>query len=130
MSKIYYNPKLKTYAKINRNQYSMNKYEWIFRNLVLRKKLTWYIFLRQKIIDSYILDFYCPVLKLWIEIDWESHNYTIDYDDERSKILFSHGIKLIRYTNDEIEKKLDPVIIDLYEKLENRKKELKIWPPL
>ena len=27
MTKVYYDPKLKTYAKINRNQYTMNKFE-------------------------------------------------------------------------------------------------------
>lgn len=130
MAKVYYNPKLKNYAKVNRNQYTMTKHEWIFRNFVLRKKLTWYTFLRQKIIYSYILDFYCPRLKCWIEIDWENHNYTIDYDGERSKVLNDCGIKIIRYTNDEIEKELEAVIQDLHTKLEDRKKEIKKCPPL
>jgi len=130
MSKIYYDSKLKTYATNNRNQYAMTKHEWIFWNLVVRKKLTWHTFLRQKIIYSYILDFYCPTLKIWIEIDWEGHNYAIDYDEERTKILNEHGIKIIRYTNNEIEKKLEAVIQDVHTNIEDRKKEIKKCPPL
>ncbi|MCX6824148.1 MAG: endonuclease domain-containing protein [candidate division SR1 bacterium] len=108
----------------------MTKHEGIFRNFVLRKKMTGYTFLRQKIIYSYILDFYCSTLKLGIEIDGESHNDTVDYDEERVKVLHDCGIKIIRYTNDEIEKKLEAVIQDVHTKIEDRKKEIKKCPPL
>jgi len=54
----------------------------------------------------------------------------MDYDEERSKVLNSHGIKIIRYSNDEIEKKLEAVIQDLNVQLGDRKKEIKKCPPL
>lgn len=60
--------------------------------------------LRQRPIDYFIVDFYCPILKLVIEVDGESH-YTeegIDYDKERTQRLESYGIKVIRYTNQQI----------------------------
>ena len=37
------------------------------------KQLLGYDFHRQKPIDEYVVDFYCPKLKLVIEIDGDSH---------------------------------------------------------
>ena len=121
---IYYNPKSKDFAKIARNQEAMTKYEWIFRNMVLKWNQTWYRFLRQKVISLYILDFYCGKLKLWIEIDGDSHNYSIDYDQNRTNFFKELWIKIIRYTNNDIQKNLDWVIIDLQEKIKLRKEDL------
>ncbi len=45
---IYYNPNLKYFSKINRNQNTMVKSEWILRNIILKRDATWYRFLRQK----------------------------------------------------------------------------------
>lgn len=39
-----------------------------------------YRFRRQKVIGKYIVDFYCPKLKLVIEIDGSSHDYKYEYD--------------------------------------------------
>ena len=46
---------------------------------------------RQKPIDNYIVDFYCPKLKLVIEIDGETHieEKDIKRDVNRTKILES-----------------------------------------
>ncbi len=63
-----------------------------------------YPILRQKPIDNYIVDFYCPKLRLVIEIDGDSH-YTDEgksYDDERTRILESYGLKVLRFSNTEI----------------------------
>jgi len=38
------------------------------------KKVLGYDFHRQKPIDEYVVDFYCPELKLVIEIDGDSHD--------------------------------------------------------
>ncbi len=59
---------------------------------------------RQRPIDHFIADFYCPSLKLVIEVDGEGH-YTYegkDYDRERTQRLEGHGIKVIRFTNQQI----------------------------
>ncbi len=121
---LYYNSKNKEHAKKNRNQYSMTEAEWKIWNLVLRKDQIWYRFLRQKLIGNYILDFYCSKLKLWIEIDDESHNRKWEQDELRTKYLNNLWIKIIRYTNNNVHYKLDSVILDLETKLEERKIEL------
>lgn len=121
---LYYNSKNKGYARINRNQYLMTEAEWKMRNWVLRKDKMWYRFLRQKPVWNYILDFYCHKLKLWIEIDDNSHDWKGEYDEERTKYLNSVGIEIIRYTNNNIHYHLDAVIIDLESKIQERAKNL------
>lgn len=49
------------------------------------KKIRGFQFTRQKPIDKYIADFYCPKLKLAIEIDGNTHNYRINEDIQRQK---------------------------------------------
>ena len=117
---LYYNSKNKDYARINRNQYVMTEAEWKMRNRALKKDKTWYRFLRQKPVWNYILDFYCHKLKLWIEIDDNSHDWKWEYDEERTKYLNNVGIEIIRYTNNNIHYSLDAVTIDLKSKIRER----------
>ncbi|WP_084669152.1 endonuclease domain-containing protein [Spirulina major] len=89
------------------------------KNMTPAEKKLWYEYLRtfqhrvhrQRPIDNYIVDFYCPHLKLVIEIDGESH-YTkeaIEYDKIRTQILNGYGLKVIRFTNQEILQNLEGV---------------------
>ena len=78
-------------------------------------------------IDSFILDFYCSELKLWIEIDWWYHDEVQDYDEVRSDILENkYGIKIVRFTNEDIEKNLDGVALEMDEIVKNRCAELNL----
>ena len=84
----------------------------------LRKNATpeenhlWYDFLakyeirfqRQKSIDNFIADFYCHKAKLVIEIDGSQH-YTDEgkeKDEFRTEILAGYNLKVIRFTNHQI----------------------------
>jgi very-short-patch-repair endonuclease len=63
-----------------------------------------YRFLRQRPIDHFIVDFYCPALRLVIEVDGEQH-YTEEgkaYDAERDTILQSYGLRVVRFRNEEV----------------------------
>jgi very-short-patch-repair endonuclease len=59
---------------------------------------------RQRPIDNFIVDFYCPSLKLVIEIDGETHDnqQAQEYDLERTRILERYGLKVIRFTNQDV----------------------------
>lgn len=60
--------------------------------------------LRQRPIDNYIVDSYCPRLRLIIEIDGEAH-FTEEgkaNDTHRTGILEAYGLKTIRFTNREV----------------------------
>ncbi len=61
-------------------------------------------FRRQQPVGSFVLDFYCPRLKLAIELDGSGHARatTSLKDTERDKILRSLGIKVIRFWNSEL----------------------------
>lgn len=121
---ISYNSNNKDYARINRNQYTMTEAEWKICNLVLRKDKTWYRFLRQKPIWNYIIDFYCHKLKLWIEIDDDSHNVKWIYDIDRTKYFNTLWIEIIRYTNNDVYYKLDSVAMDLETEIKERENKL------
>jgi very-short-patch-repair endonuclease len=60
--------------------------------------------LRQRPIDRFIVDFYCAALKLVIEVDGESH-FTDEgrmRDAERTQVLESYGLTVLRFTNAEV----------------------------
>ena len=61
-------------------------------------------FLRQKVIDRYIVDFYCHDARLIIEMDGSQH-YDPSYqlkDAERTKQLESRNLLVIRIPNNEV----------------------------
>ncbi|MBQ4569450.1 MAG: endonuclease domain-containing protein [Ruminococcus sp.] len=83
------------------------------KNATRQEKHLWYDFLskyeirfqRQKAIDNFIADFYCHKAKLVIEIDGSQH-YTEDAigkDEFRTKILKGYDLKVIRFTNRQID---------------------------
>lgn len=115
---IPYNPKLVEVARENRkNQTQAEKKIWL--KVLQDKQFENYKFLRQKPLDNFIADFYCAELMLVIEIDGDSHIRQKEYDILRSKKLEAYGIKVIRYTNDEIMSNLEGVIRDLKKELRN-----------
>jgi very-short-patch-repair endonuclease len=89
------------------------------KNMTVAEQKIWYQYLRnfqykvlrQRPIDNYIVDFYCPQLKLVIEVDGDSHfrKETQEYDQKRTDILESYGLKVIRFTNEEIINNLEGV---------------------
>jgi very-short-patch-repair endonuclease len=82
------------------------------KNMTKAERKLWYEYLRnfplrvhrQRPIDRFIVDFYCPKLKLVIEIDGETHNSkeAQDYDAERTIILSGYKLKVIRFSNEDV----------------------------
>ena len=72
---------------------------------VLRKnKRNKMYFRRQHPVSRFILDFYCHELKLAVEVDGGYHfsREQMERDGNRSAELERFGIKVIRYTNQEV----------------------------
>jgi len=69
-------------------------------------------FFRQYGIGEYIADFYCPILKVVIEIDGAQHftGEGKEYDEFRQDYMAQCGIKTIRFTNKEIFENIDGVL--------------------
>ena len=88
----------------------------------IRRNRIGYRFRRQHAISHVILDFYCPELRLGIEVDGGIHRQP----DVRAKDLYkeelieNYGITLLRFTNDLIAVNIDLVV----EKIRNAVREL------
>ena len=61
----------------------------------------------------YIVDFYCHEERLAIEIDGDSHFAQNEYDADRTEILNACGIRVVRFTNKEVEEDIDNVLMRL-----------------
>ena len=112
---IPYNPKLRLIARELRKNLTYGEARlWKY---LKSKQFDGYDFHRQKPIGNYIVDFYCPELDLIIEIDGGTHDEKrYDNDQVRQKYLESLGLKVIRFSEYEVLKRLDDVLqtIDLY----------------
>ena len=79
-------------------------------------------FTRQRIVNNYILDFYCHEIKLAIEVDG-SHHYeedSIEYDNARTEYLNGLGIEVVRFTNKDINKRFAGVCEKIKATVEER----------
>lgn len=100
------------------------------REMTPHERKLWYLFLRkypvkiykQRIIDRFIVDFYCASAKLVIEIDGSQHyeEQGLAYDMERSSILESYGLKVIRYSNREIDREFSAVCEQIDQMIQQR----------
>jgi len=74
---------------------------------------------RQKVIGNYIIDFYCAEKKTAIEIDGTQHFLTEgkEKDKIRDNYLNSLGIKVLRYSNYDINENFESVTKDIWNKL-------------
>jgi len=50
----------------------------------------------------FIVDFYCAEAKLVVEIDGSIHNSSLEYDQQRTEILKSRGLHVLRISNAEL----------------------------
>ncbi len=82
------------------------------KNMTEQERKLWYTFLRkypikiykQKILGNYIADFYCPQAKVVIELDGSQHfqGEGPEYDKRRTAFMEAKGIRVIRFTNREV----------------------------
>jgi very-short-patch-repair endonuclease len=93
---------------------------------ILRGKQMGVKFRRQHGIGHYITDFYCPELKLVIEVDGDSHSSADaqTYDTIRHDFMASLGIITLRFTNDEVMQNIEGIHQHLTEYLNT------VLPPL
>ena len=110
--------------KLTRFSQSMRK------NATPQENALWYQYLRnypirfrrQCTIGQYIVDFYCAKAKLVIELDGSQH-YNPDgmrYDEVRTGCLESLGLKVLRFTNTDINKNLRGVCQQIDKEVQQR----------
>ena len=76
------------------------------------KQLDGLRFCRQFSIGRYVLDFYCPVKRLCVELDGGHHadSETVCYDKERTEYLNHLRVNVLRFWNNEVFENLDGVL--------------------
>lgn len=95
-----------------------------------QEKHLWYDFLRhypvrfqrQKTIEGFIVDFYCHAARLVVEIDGSQH-YTeqgLAYDAERSAALSKYRLKVLRFSNREVDTLFEGVCRQIHTEVQTR----------
>ncbi|PIR75599.1 MAG: hypothetical protein CO030_00505 [Candidatus Magasanikbacteria bacterium CG_4_9_14_0_2_um_filter_42_11] len=108
----------------NKQEYTKKRRK-LRRDMPKGEKLLWhhlknsqlgYKFRRQYGIGSYTADFFCPKLKLCIEVDGLSHvgEDAEEHDKRRDAYMTSIGITVKRYTGGQVWDDLDNVKMDIY----------------
>jgi len=92
---------------LRHNQTTAESLLW---NQIRAKRFFGIKFKRQYGVGPYILDFFCREKHLAIEIDGGQHAEKIDYDNNRTMYLNDHGIKVLRFWNNEVTQNIDGVL--------------------
>jgi len=77
-------------------------------------------FRRQTPMGHYIADFVAHSCKLVVELDGESHDFEerIRHDERRDQWFASRGYRVLRFTNDDVMKNLEGVVLSILETAE------------
>ena len=105
------------------------------QDMTPQEKKLWYSYLRkypvkiykQRVIEHFIVDFYCPAARLVIELDGSQH-YTEqgkEYDEQRTAILEQYGVRVLRFTNLEVDRYLDAVCMQIDHVIRARAEDLR-----
>jgi len=105
---IPYNPKLKELSRRLRNNSTLS--EVLLWEQIKNRKINGFRFLRQKPIDNYIVDFFCPELMLAIEVDGITHDDKAAFDKDRQDRLESLGVNFLRFLDIDVKTNLEGVL--------------------
>ena len=102
--------------ELRRNQTEAEKIFWThMRN----KQFYGMKFFRQYSIGPHILDFYCPAMRLAIELDGGQHaeEETREYDKLRTDYLKTKGIDVIRFWNNDVIQNIEGILMEIEKRI-------------
>ena len=110
--KFHYNAFPETFMKARSLRKELTEAEGVLWNELRNRKLNGVKFRRQHPVGQFIVDFFCPVKELVIEIDGGIHfeEEVKERDENRTAELERYDLKVIRFTNDEVLNDLDGVL--------------------
>ena len=104
---------------VKKNNNLLSRAKALRKNMTPQERKLWYSFLRaypvkfykQRIIGPFIADFYCASAKLVIELDGWQHYETVgqDYDQKRDQYMKAQGLRVLRFSNREINEEFTAV---------------------
>ena len=100
------------------------------KNMTKQERHLWYDFLRdypikfyrQRVIDQFVVDFYCSKAKLILELDGSQHDTELGKasDIERTDILQKYHLEVMRFKNEEIDQNFQSVCEKIDQKVKER----------
>ena len=110
---------------LRKNETSTERLLW---HHLRNKQLDGYRFRQQHGFGPYILDFYCPELRLCIEQDGGVHDESgqKEKDEDRTVFLNENRIRVIRLKNEEVESDIDNVLNRIRDYINN---EIRLFRP-
>jgi len=119
---MYYGADSETLRAAHILRRSMTKAEAVLWKKLRDRNVISIKFRRQHPVYNFIVDFYYHEYKLVIEVDGEIHNDEIAsrYDLGRTEVLNNFGLKVIRFTNNQILCSLDSVIEKIQREIPKR----------
>ena len=132
MTKIFNKSSEKLKRQSLRN--AMPRAEQLLWKKLRRRQVLGYRFRRQYSVEGYVIDFYCPELKLAIEVDGDSHfqKGSQEKDYQRQVQVEALDIHFLRLRNVEVFQHLDDILVALGRKvheLEHRHMDPPAVPP-
>jgi very-short-patch-repair endonuclease len=103
------------FRKAHDLRHPMTDAEKLLWDKIRNRKLQGLKFRRQHPIHYYIADFYCHEKRLIVEVDGRIHldKAVREHDEHRTAELDRLGIKVIRFTNDQIFEQLEHVLKEI-----------------
>ena len=108
-----YNKNLQSRARdLRKNMTDAERMLW---SKLTRKQLSGFQFYRQRIIGNFIVDFYCPRVRLVIEVDGGQHYHgKVKTNDKiRDELLTNMGLKVLRFSDGDVLKEIDGVLEEI-----------------
>ena len=92
---------------------TMTRAETLLWRYLKANRLAGLGFRRQSPMGNYISDFVAHSCNLVVEVDGESHDFEerMRHDDRRDQWFASRGYRVLRFTNDDVIKNLEGVVI-------------------
>jgi imidazole glycerol-phosphate synthase subunit HisF len=119
---MYYNARLETIQLARNLRHSTTKSEKILWRYINKGRILGYKFRRQHPIGFYVADFYCHKLRLVIEVDGPIHMLkdNQEHDVNRTAVLEQYDIEVIRFKNEDVEKRIVWVVESIRDKVRSK----------
>jgi very-short-patch-repair endonuclease len=113
LNRIRTTPKIQQRAKeLRRDATPAEKILW---EHLRNRQLGGFKFRRQAPMGNVIADFYCAERKLIVELDGDIHDFQVEEDAARSRQIESFGYRVIRFRNEDVEKKIGATLNSILE---------------
>ena len=109
---IYFGTEIPIIDRANAMRKEMTEAEQTLWSVIRKRQLLGFKFRRQHPISQFIADFYCHEKKLVVEVDGGYHNEPTqaEHDQQRTYELEKIGIRVLRFSNEEIKDDMEAVI--------------------